>query len=197
MWGQRTWERSWWDEQLFLVPLNLVLSDPSSLSSDHVAGGPTAHCVFTPQVPSPATHVVSGATVDISDITCTEVGVYSNFCCAGRSQVSVDRCVPPMWGQRKCGDGPNSSCTHTVSRHLGTTRLPTTLSETETPVGRHFRLSGHNPNSDLIMIPIEKIEDNFVRKAKESFHIKKFKLLKFKDISEIKHGLNLSVGQTN
>ena len=42
---------------------------------------------------------------------------------------------------------------------------------------RHFRMPGQNTNKDLLMNPIEKIEDPFIRKAKEALYIKKFKTL--------------------
>ena len=63
-------------------------------------------------------------------------------------------------------------------------------------MGRHFRLGGHNTNRDLIMLPIEKIEDAFVRKAREAYWIKKLKSLKRFTVTDIEHGLNLSPGQT-
>ena len=94
----------------------------------------------------------------------------------------------------ECGDGPNSSFTHRVSKHLGTTSN-NSQSDTETQARRHFRLPEHSPNSDLNMILIEKIKVHFDRKSK-SFTSKKFKSLKLRDISEIEHGLNLSAGQT-
>ena len=64
------------------------------------------------------------------------------------------------------------------------------------PVGCHFRLPGHNPDQDMVMIPIEKIREPFRRKARESFYIEKFATLKRLPVTEIEHGLNLSRGQT-
>ena len=65
------------------------------------------------------------------------------------------------------------------------------------PVGRHFRLPGHEPHSDLVMIPIEKISDKepFLRKARESFYMNLFSTQKKGSVFEIEHGLNLDKGQ--
>ena len=70
-------------------------------------------------------------------------------------------------------------------------------SDTVKPVGAHFRLKGHNPHTDMVMIPIEKVRDNepFLREARESYHIKKFSTLKTMPVTEIEHGLNLAKGQ--
>ena len=47
------------------------------------------------------------------------------------------------------------------------------------------------------MIPIEKISNKepFLREARESYYIKKFKTLKRMEVIEIEHGLNLDKGQ--
>ena len=95
----------------------------------------------------------------------------------------------------ECGDGESSSFTHRLAGHLGTA---TDRSQRDTlkPVGCHFRLPGHQPDRDILMIPIEKISDPFVRKARESFYIQKFESLKRLAVTEIEHGLNMSRGQT-
>ena len=68
--------------------------------------------------------------------------------------------------------------------------------ETNKPVGRHFRLPGHQPHTDMVMIPLEKISDRepFLRKAREAFYIKKFASLSVTS-EDIEHGLNLDKGQ--
>ena len=69
-------------------------------------------------------------------------------------------------------------------------------SDTMKPVGRHFRLPGHKP-SEMKMLPIEKVLElnPFVRKARESLYIKKFRTLKYKSVYDVEHGLNLDKGQ--
>ena len=65
------------------------------------------------------------------------------------------------------------------------------------PVGRHFRLPGHRPHRDLVMLPIELVsaKDPFLLKARENFNINKFKTEKRSDVTDIEHGLNLHEGQ--
>ena len=65
------------------------------------------------------------------------------------------------------------------------------------PIGRHFRQAGHDPHNYLVMLPIEKIcdKDPFVRKARESFYIKKLITRKRLPVREIQHCLNLIIGQ--
>ena len=101
--------------------------------------------------------------------------------------------VPTYVGE--CGDGVTSSFTHRFATHMGSATQQS-QEDTSKPVGRHFRLPGHEPHSDLVMLPIEKSgKDPFLRKARESFYIKKFKSLKLKSVSDIEHGLNLDKGQ--
>ena len=95
----------------------------------------------------------------------------------------------------ECGGGDNSSFTHRFAGHLGTA-TKRSQADTVKPVGCHFRLPGHAPDKDMLMIPIEKIRDPFRRKARESFYIEKFATLKRLAVTEIEHGLNLSRGQT-
>ena len=82
-----------------------------------------------------------------------------------------------------------------MAGHLGTAK-DRAQADTVKPVGRHFRLPGHNPDRDMVLIPIEKIQEPFTRKARESFYIHKFSSLKRFSVTEIEHGLNLSRGQT-
>ena len=64
-------------------------------------------------------------------------------------------------------------------------------------MGRHFRLPGHEPHGDLVMLPIEKISDSepFLRKARESYYIKLLSTQKKQSVFDIEHGLNLDKGQ--
>ena len=96
----------------------------------------------------------------------------------------------------ECGDGAKSSFTHRFSTHLGSATQPGQVDTTK-PVGRHFRLPGHDPHSNLVMLPIEKINDKepFLRKARESFYIQMFATQKKLSVAEIEHGLNLDKGQ--
>ena len=96
----------------------------------------------------------------------------------------------------ECGDSENSSFTHRFSTHLGSASQPC-QEDTTKPLGRHFRLPGHEPHGDLTMIPIEKISDKepFLRKARESFYIKLFNTQKKLSVFDIEHGLNLDKGQ--
>ena len=89
-----------------------------------------------------------------------------------------------------------SSFAHRLAGHLASTDNPS-QQDTVKPVGRHFRLPGHKSNGDLVMIPIEKIADPFIRKAREAYYIKKLQTLKRLDVNEIEHGLNVSPGQTH
>ena len=94
------------------------------------------------------------------------------------------------------GGGDKSSFTHRFAGHLGSTTQPC-QEDTTKPVGRHFRLPGHEPNCDLVMLPIEKIGDKepFLRKARESYYIKLFSAQKKLSVFDIEHGLNLKKGQ--
>ena len=63
--------------------------------------------------------------------------------------------------------------------------------DTVKTVGRHFRLPGHDPHRDKIMLPIEQVRgDLFLRKAREKSIIKKFNTEKRLGIGELEHGLN-------
>ena len=60
-----------------------------------------------------------------------------------------------------------------------------------------FRLPGHDPHRDLVMIPIEIVSqrDPFLLRARESYNIVKFRTEKRMGVMEIEHGLNLDAGQ--
>ena len=79
------------------------------------------------------------------------------------------------------------------AQHLGTATQPCHV-DTNKPVGRHFRLPGHDPHRDFKFLPIEKIvsKDPFVRKARESMWIRKCQTIKISEVSDIEHGLNLA-----
>ena len=65
------------------------------------------------------------------------------------------------------------------------------------PVGRHFRLPGHEAHSDLVMLPIELVSarDPFLLRAREAYNITKFKTEKRLGVFDIEQGLNLDEGQ--
>ena len=149
-------------------------------------------CHSEPGVISSYTCPITDQTVEISTpITCTDEGVYLLFCAKDNGECR--RVVPTYVGE--CGDGVTSSFTHRFATHMGSATQQS-QEDTSKPVGRHFRLPGHEPHSDLVMLPIEKSgKDPFLRKARESFYIKKFQSLKLKSVSDIEHGLNLDKGQ--
>ena len=86
---------------------------------------------------------------------------------ARRTPGSATKCSPTTYVD-ECGDGalrgehllPTQVC------HLGapTWEVP------PKPVGKHFRLAGHEPHTKMVTIPIEKVSDKelFLRKARES-----------------------------
>ena len=57
-------------------------------------------------------------------------------------------------------------------------------------VGRHFRLPGHEPHRDLVMLPIKIVSarDPFLIRAQE---VAKFQTEKRMGIFDVEHGLNL------
>ena len=117
---------------------------------------------------------VTNSKVDITQhISCQDIGVYILLC--KKTSGECGQVCPIYIGE--CGDGLGSSFTHKLAGHLGSA---TNRSQADTvkPVGANFRLPGHRPERDLLMIPIEKIADPFVRKARESYYIQKFKSLK-------------------
>ena len=98
----------------------------------------------------------TGIVIDIEqNITCTDIGIYILLC---RKQTGACSTLHPTY-VGECGQGPNSSFTHRLSKHL---QSATNRSEvdTEKPVGRHFRIPGHHPHGDMAMIPIEEIVEN-------------------------------------
>ena len=136
---------------------------------------------------------ISGATVNITQhITCQSRGVYLVFC---RKNSGVCAKFKPTY-VGICGEGETSSFTHRCAGHLGTA-TQNCHAETAKPVGRHFRLPGHEPHRDLVMLPIENVSarDIFLLRARESFNIDKFAAEKRKGVCEIEHGLNLDEGQ--
>ena len=71
-----------------------------------------------------------------------------------------------------CGEGESSSFTHRLGGHLGTA-TQTCQENTVKPVGRHFRLPGHDPHRDLVMLPIGIVSarDPFLLRWRERFNI--------------------------
>ena len=87
---------------------------------------------------------VTGTVIKISqNIRCTDVGIYILLCTKDSGQYQL---VHPTY-VGECGDGENSSFTHSLAGHLGTA---TDRSQRDTikPVGCHFRLPGHQPDRD-------------------------------------------------
>ena len=149
-------------------------------------------CTHSRGIVSSYTCPVTGTVVSINtNISCQDVGVYILLCKKDSGQCQMLR--PTYVGE--CGDGENSSFTHRFAGHLGTAKNRS-QADTVKPVGCHFRLPGHDPDRDMLMIPIERIPEPFTRKARESFYIDKFSSLKRLPVDEIEHGLNMSRGQT-
>ena len=136
---------------------------------------------------------VTGATCTINQhITCQSAGVYLLFC---RKDTGVcTRLAPTYVGI--CGEGEHSTFTSRLGQHLGSATQACQV-DTVKPVGRHFRLPGHQAHSDLVMLPIEVVssKDPFLLRARETFNISKFKTEKRLGVSEWEHGLNLDQGQ--
>ena len=151
-----------------------------------------ALCKHNPGPTSSYTFPITGFTIQISkNITCTDVGVYLLLCRKNSGQCLN---IHPIY-VGECGDGVTSSFSHRLSSHLASATNPS-QEETTKPVGCHFRLPGHCTNRDLVMLPLEKILDPYVRKAREAFLIKKFQSLKRLTVEDIEHGLNISPGLT-
>ena len=76
-------------------------------------------------------------------------------------------------------------------------RLSRLAKRTLKPVGRHFRLPGHDPHRDLVMLPIEIVSprDPFLLRSRERYNIWKFETEKRMGVQDIEHGLNLDPGQ--
>ena len=137
---------------------------------------------------------VSGATAKITQhITCQSAGVYLILC--KKNSGACARLAPTYIGI--CGEGETSSFTHRVSGHLGTSAIHNSQADTIKTVGRHFRLPGHEPHRDLVMLPIEIVSarDPFLLRAREAHNIVKFQTEKRMGIFDIEHGLNLDRGQ--
>ena len=136
---------------------------------------------------------VTGRTANITQhISCQNAGVYLVLC--KKDSGLCARLKPTYVGI--CGEGESSSFTHRLGGHLGTA-TQTCQENTVKPVGRHFRLPGHDPHRDLIMLPIEIVSprDPFLLRARERFNIWKFETEKRMGVHDIEHGLNLDPGQ--
>ena len=93
----------------------------------------------------------------------------------------------------ECGEG-DGNFTHRLAAHLASATNLSQL-DTDKPIGRHFRLPGHTPHRDLVMIPIEKVSDYYMRKVRENFHIRRLDTIKRLSAREIESGLNMNAGQ--
>ena len=68
--------------------------------------------------------------------------------------------------------------------------------ETRRTIGRCFRLPGHEPLQDMVMLPLEVVGGGiFMRQAHETFHVNKLQTESRRGVEEIEHGLNLDGGQ--
>ena len=125
-------------------------------------------------------------------ITCQSAGVYLVFC--RKTSGACARLSPTYVGIT--GEGGSASFTHRLGEHVGSATQPC-QADTVKPVGRHFRLPGHEAHRDLYMLPIEVISsrDVFLLRAHETFNILKFKSEKRLSVSDIEHGLKLDPGQ--
>ena len=125
-------------------------------------------------------------------ISCQGAGVYMVFC---RKTTGPCAALSPTY-IGITGEGEDSSFTHRFAQHLGSATNPC-QEDTNKPVGRHFRLPGHEPSRDMVMLPIELVQGGniFLRRARETFNILKFRTEKQRGIGDIEHGLNLDPGQ--
>ena len=134
----------------------------------------------------------TGVAVTITQhISCRSSGVYMLRC--RKSTGACARVSPTYIGIT--GEGENSSFTHRLSEHIS---LATQPGQADTPktIGRHFRLPGHVPHRDIVMLPLEVVRnDVFLRRARERFYINKFETEKRLGVEEVEHGLNLDRGQ--
>ena len=94
------------------------------------------------------------------------------------------------------GEGEDNSFTQRLGQHMGSATNPCQV-DTMKPIGRHFRLPGHEAQRDMVMLPIELIRGReiFLRRARERFNIIKFQSEKRKSVTDLEHGLNLDPGQ--
>jgi hypothetical protein len=135
---------------------------------------------------------VTGKTAEITQhITCQSGGVYLLLC--KKTSGACARLAPLYVGIT--GEG-ESSFTKRMAGHVGTA-TQNCHAETQKPVGRHFRLPGHQPHRDIQMLPIELLSarDVFLLRARETMNIAKFLTEKKKGVLDIEHGLNLDRGQ--
>ena len=135
---------------------------------------------------------ITGVTVNLSQhITCQASGVYMVRC--KKTSGACARLAPTYIGIT--GEGESSSFTHRMAQHLGSATQPC-HSETQKTVGRHFRLPGHDPHRDMVMLPLEVVGGGtFMRRAREKFYIGRLMTEKRLGVEEIEHGLNLDRGQ--
>ena len=135
----------------FIRPVFVTLLEPGAISS--------------------YTCPVTRETVEITlPITCQDKGVYLLMC--EKDTGECNKVFLTYVGE--FGDGESRSFTQMVCA---------TQADTVKPVGKHFRSAGHEPHTNMVMIPIEKVSDKKLfhrklRKARESYYIKKLSSLK-------------------
>jgi hypothetical protein len=124
-------------------------------------------------------------------LTCQDSGIYIVLC--KKSTGLCARLAPIYVGET--GVGEEASFTHRFAQHLGTATQPG-QADTVKPVGRHFRLPGHEAQRDMVMLPLELVRGGvFERKARERMYIERFDSEKRMSVFDIEHGMNLDQGQ--
>ena len=113
-----------------------------------------ALCYHSPGAMNSYVCPVTASKVEIrQNITCTDVGIYIILC--SKDSGACSTLHPSYIGES--GDGVLSSFTHRLSSHLASA---TNASQEDSvkPVGRHYRLPGHNPNQHLIMLQLKRLK---------------------------------------
>ncbi len=134
----------------------------------------------------------TGVTISITQrITCQSSGVYLLRC--RKSTGVCARLAPTYIGIT--GEGDGSSFTHRLGQHIGSAMQPG-QADTNKTISRHFRLPGHDPHRDMVMLPLEVVGGGtFMRRARERFYISQLQTEKRRGVEDVEHGLNLDRGQ--
>jgi hypothetical protein len=134
----------------------------------------------------------TGVAISITQrITCQSSGVYLLRCM--KTTGACARLAPTYIGIT--GEGERSSFTHRLEQHIGSATQPG-QADTNKTVGHHFRLPGHVPHRDIVMLPLEVVGGGlFMRRARERYYIGKLQAEKQHGVEEIEHGLNMDRGQ--
>jgi hypothetical protein len=135
----------------------------------------------------------TGVTVSITQhITCQSAGVYLVKCVKDTGDCA--RLCPTYIGITGGGE-TSRTFTKRTGEHLGSAMQPC-QAETTKPIGRHFRLPGHDPHRDMRVVPLEVVRgDIFLLRARERYYINLFGTEKRRGVEEVEHGLNLDQGQ--